>query len=128
MARDDRDNRTPVATYPSVAADMFVGPTAVAFIGGEPVDAAKALRDFVGIDLSRESVPDATTLLKFRRLLLANDLTKTLFDEINEHLAEKGLLMIKGAVPGAKGSYVRVRDAIKQARPAEAPYPAALAG
>jgi large subunit ribosomal protein L10 len=26
--------------------DMFVGPTAVAFIGGEPVDAAKALRDF----------------------------------------------------------------------------------
>ena len=42
--------------------------------------------------------------------------------------AEKGLLMIKGAVPGAKGSYVRVRDAIKKARPAEAPYPAALAG
>ena len=26
----------------------------------------QALRDFVGIDLSRESVPDATTLLKFR--------------------------------------------------------------
>ena len=26
--------------------DMFIGPTAVAFIGGEPVDAAKALRDF----------------------------------------------------------------------------------
>ena len=26
--------------------DMFVGPTAVAFIAGEPVDAAKALRDF----------------------------------------------------------------------------------
>src|SRR5664279_1597763 len=26
--------------------DMFVGPTAVAFITGEPVDAAKALRDF----------------------------------------------------------------------------------
>ncbi|MSO90193.1 MAG: 50S ribosomal protein L3 [Acetobacteraceae bacterium] len=41
---------------------------------------------------------------------------------------EKGLLMIKGAVPGAKGSYVRVSDAVKRARPAEAPYPAALAG
>ncbi len=37
---------------------------------------SQALRDFVGIDLSRESVPDATTLLKFRRLLLDNDLTK----------------------------------------------------
>ncbi len=42
--------------------------------------------------------------------------------------AEKGLLMIKGAVPGAKGSYVRVTDAVKKARPADAPYPAALAG
>ena len=40
--------------------------------------------------------------------------------------AEKGLLMIKGAVPGAKGGFVLVRDAIKRARPADAPYPAAL--
>jgi transposase, IS5 family len=53
---------------------------------------SQALRDFVGIDLSRESVPDATTLLKFRRLLLDNDLTKALFEEINTHLAEQGLL------------------------------------
>lgn len=30
-----------------------------------------ALRRFVGIDLGRERVPDATTLLKFRRLLAA---------------------------------------------------------
>src|SRR4051794_34584357 len=28
---------------------------------------SQAMRDFVGVDLSRESVPDATTLLKFRR-------------------------------------------------------------
>ena len=40
--------------------------------------------------------------------------------------AEKGLLMIKGAVPGAKGGFVLVRDAVKRARPADAPYPAAL--
>ncbi len=37
-------------------------------------------------------MPDATTLLKFRRLLLAINLTKTLFDEINAHRAEQGLL------------------------------------
>jgi len=49
---------------------------------------SQALRDFVGIDLSRESVPDATTLLKFRRLLQNNDLTRTLFEEINAHLAD----------------------------------------
>src|SRR6185437_7119389 len=40
--------------------------------------------------------------------------------------AEKGLLMIRGAVPGAKGGYVLVRDAIKRARHADAPFPAAL--
>ena len=40
--------------------------------------------------------------------------------------AAKGLLMIKGAIPGAKGGYVLVRDAVKKARHAEAPYPAGL--
>jgi large subunit ribosomal protein L3 len=40
---------------------------------------------------------------------------------------DKGLIMIKGAVPGAKGGFVLVRDAIKGTRPADAPYPAALA-
>lgn len=59
------------------------------------------MRDFVGIDLSREAVPDGTTLLKFRRLLLVNDLTKALFDEINAHLAEQGLLMRSGTIVDA---------------------------
>jgi large subunit ribosomal protein L3 len=40
---------------------------------------------------------------------------------------EKGLLLLKGAVPGAKGSLVLVRDAVKRARHADAPYPAAVA-
>ena len=40
--------------------------------------------------------------------------------------AERGLLMVRGAIPGAKNSFVLVRDAIKRARPADAPYPAAL--
>ena len=39
---------------------------------------------------------------------------------------ERGLIMIKGAVPGSKGGYVMVRDAVKRARHADAPYPAAL--
>jgi large subunit ribosomal protein L3 len=40
--------------------------------------------------------------------------------------AARGLLMVKGAVPGSKGGFVLVRDAVKRARPAEVPYPAAL--
>ncbi len=42
--------------------------------------------------------------------------------------AEKNLIMIHGAIPGARGDYVLVRDAVKRARPVDAPYPAALAG
>jgi large subunit ribosomal protein L3 len=41
--------------------------------------------------------------------------------------AEKGLLLIKGAVPGSKGGYVLIRDAEKRARHADAPFPAAVA-
>ncbi len=39
---------------------------------------------------------------------------------------DKGLLMLKGAVPGAKNGFVLIRDAVKRARPEGAPYPAAL--
>jgi large subunit ribosomal protein L3 len=39
--------------------------------------------------------------------------------------AQKGLLLIKGAVPGSKGGYVMVRDAEKRARHADAPFPTA---
>ena len=39
---------------------------------------------------------------------------------------EKGLIAIKGSVPGAKGSFVLIRDSEKKARPNGAPYPAGL--
>jgi large subunit ribosomal protein L3 len=40
----------------------------------------------------------------------------------------RGLILIKGAVPGAKGSWVTVRDAVKRAAPEGLPFPAALRG
>jgi large subunit ribosomal protein L3 len=40
--------------------------------------------------------------------------------------AERGLIMIKGAVPGSEGSYVKVSDALKRALPADAPKPGAF--
>jgi large subunit ribosomal protein L3 len=40
--------------------------------------------------------------------------------------ADRGLIMIKGAVPGSKGSWCLVRDAVKAAVPANAPRPAAI--
>ena len=39
-----------------------------------------------GIDLGREPVPDATTLLKFRRLLNANKLDEALFAQVGQEL------------------------------------------
>jgi large subunit ribosomal protein L3 len=39
---------------------------------------------------------------------------------------ERGLLFVKGSVPGHKGSWLTVKDAVKVARHAEAPYPASV--
>ena len=59
---------------------------------------------------------------------LGGDRITTLNLEIAGVDVERGLVMVKGAIPGAKGGYVLVRDAIKRARPADAAYPAALVG
>ena len=45
--------------------------------------------------------------------------------EIAGHDVDRGLLLVHGAVPGSKGGYVLVRDAVKRPRHAEAPFPGA---
>ncbi|GAB7546851.1 IS5 family transposase [Cupriavidus sp. 8B] len=62
---------------------------------------SQALRQFVGVDLSQESAPDATTLLKFRRLLEKHALTAAMFDEVKAVLSERGLLMREGTMVDA---------------------------
>ncbi|AXO14337.1 MULTISPECIES: 50S ribosomal protein L3 [Thalassospira] len=42
--------------------------------------------------------------------------------------ADKGLILVHGAVPGHKGAYVLVKDAVKRAAPEGLPFPAALKG
>src|SRR3984957_9521784 len=39
---------------------------------------------------------------------------------------ERGLILLKGAVPGAEGTFVKIRDAIKQAAPNDVPKPGAI--
>lgn len=60
-----------------------------------------AVQAFVGIDLARETAPDATTLLQFRPLLEKHGLTKTLFETINRTLSAKGLMMREGTIADA---------------------------
>jgi len=62
---------------------------------------SQAMRGFIGINLARESVPDATTLLKFRRLLEEHQLTAAVFREINTHLADRGQLLREGTMVDA---------------------------
>ncbi len=42
--------------------------------------------------------------------------------------ADRGLILIKGAVPGPKGGWVLIKDAVKRPFPEGAPLPAALKG
>lgn len=39
---------------------------------------------------------------------------------------DRGLILVKGAIPGSKGAWILVRDAVKRPVPSEAPIPAAL--
>jgi IS5 family transposase len=59
---------------------------------------SQAIRGFVGIDLSVESAPDATTILGFRHLLEEHKLTKAIFEKINEYLTSQGLLLREGTI------------------------------
>ena len=62
---------------------------------------SQALRNFAGIELNRDPVPDATTVLHFRHWLERHDLTGVLFDEVGAMLEERGLLMRQGTIVDA---------------------------
>lgn len=40
--------------------------------------------------------------------------------------ADRGLIMVKGSVPGSKGGWVTIKDAVKKPLPSDVPMPAAL--
>jgi IS5 family transposase len=78
-----------------------------------------ALRRFVGIDLGRERVPDATTLLKFRRLLEKHKLGEALFAKVGEVLQPNGMkvgtvTIVDATIIGAPSS---TKNADKQRAP-----------
>ena len=60
-----------------------------------------ALRGFVGIDLGRERVPDATTLLKFRRMLEKHKLGEALFARVGQMLQDHGMKVGSGTIVDA---------------------------
>jgi IS5 family transposase len=60
-----------------------------------------AMRKFMGINFCEEQVPDATTLLHFRRLIEENGIGKVFFDAINRCLTKCGHMMKGGTIVDA---------------------------
>jgi IS5 family transposase len=60
-----------------------------------------AFRDFCRIDLGRERVPDATTLLQFRHLLEEHQIGAALFATIGELLQANGMKLSGGTIVDA---------------------------
>lgn len=71
------------------------------FACNEALYDSASLRRFAGIDLGREPVPDATTLLKFRHLLEENQLAEQLFAEVGRVLQDGGMTVKTGTIVDA---------------------------
>jgi IS5 family transposase len=59
------------------------------------------MRQFVGIDLGCEPVPDETTVCKFRHLLEEHNLGGEMLETVNLHLQEKGVRITTGTIVDA---------------------------
>lgn len=66
----------------------------------------------------------------FKNMKMAGHMGATQVTTLNVQVVgidpEMNLILIKGAVPGAEGGYVQIRDAVKRKLPKEAPLPAGL--
>ncbi|TSE31338.1 IS5 family transposase [Tepidimonas taiwanensis] len=59
------------------------------------------MREFAGIDIGVDVVPDESTILRFRHLLEAHDLQRAIFERINALLRAQGLMLQEGTVVDA---------------------------
>ncbi len=61
----------------------------------------ESMRRFAGIELAEDTIPDETTILRFRHLLEAHRLTEAIFAEVCALLEERGLLLKSGTIVDA---------------------------
>lgn len=67
----------------------------------EAVYDSEVLRNFVGIDLGQQPVPDETTICKFRHLLEEHNLGGEIMETVNVYLGERGIRITKGTIVDA---------------------------
>jgi len=61
----------------------------------------QSMRAFCNLELGRDPIPDETTILNFRHLLEAHELTKTVFEAVAEYLEARGALLRGGTIVDA---------------------------
>ena len=61
----------------------------------------ESMRRFAGIELAEDKIPDESTILGFRHLLEAHQLTQSIFAEVRTLLEERGLLLKSGTIVDA---------------------------
>ena len=92
------------------------------------------LRASHGVSISHRShgstgqAQDPGKIFKGKKMAgqMGNERVTTLNLEVVATDADRGLILVKGAVPGPKGGYILVRDAVKRPLPEGVPFPAAL--
>ena len=62
---------------------------------------SESMRRFTGIELSDDTIPDETTILRFRHLLERNELAEKIFGEVKRMLEDRHLLMKSGTIVDA---------------------------
>jgi len=62
---------------------------------------SESMRRFAGIELAEDTVPDESTILRFRRLLEVNHLSERIFAQIRNLLESKRLLLKSGTIVDA---------------------------
>ena len=67
----------------------------------ESIYDSHAMKKFMGVNFDEEQAPDATTLLKFRRLLEKHNLCEDLFNDLNVRLEVNGCVMRGGTIVDA---------------------------
>ena len=78
-----------------------------------------AMRKFTGLNFMTESVPDETTLCKFRHLLEEHELNKLFFEAINRVMVETGHMLKGGTIVDA--TIINAPSSTKNAQKARDP-------
>jgi transposase, IS5 family len=62
---------------------------------------SESMRRFAGVELAEDTIPDETTILRFRHLLEEHRLTEAIFAAVRQLLEEKRLLLKSGTIVDA---------------------------